>query len=140
MTTLKLPAGMVRAGWLIEANIRQHSVDGYTAWHMVADAHERTIREMADELNIMRGVNLIPSRGCSIVNLLLGPLEVPVEYEYERGQREITQADPDKCQEGIPPSVTILRVYLQGQWCDAEDVVCNKQIEMWTEQILEGAQ
>lgn len=34
----------------IEQNIRAHSSDGYTAWHMVAKAHERTIRDLSHEL------------------------------------------------------------------------------------------
>jgi hypothetical protein len=40
---------------LITANIKAHTVDGYTAAHEVAAAHERTIRHLCSELDALRG-------------------------------------------------------------------------------------
>lgn len=140
LLTGKLPSGMVRAQWLIDANVKRYtSKDGTDIrWHMVAADHEATIRALADRLNVAEGYNLTAERGCRLTWLTFGPIEVAVEYEFERGQREIIAADPDKSQEGIAPSVSVLRVYLNGYWCDAEDVASEKQIERWEETILEG--
>ena len=102
----------MHANHLIERNTRAHSQDGYTSWHMVAAAHEATIRDVVAQLNAATGIGVMPARGCELASMFLGDAAVWVEYEFERGQREITQADPDDCQEGIEPSVSILRVYL----------------------------
>jgi hypothetical protein len=40
---------------LIAANIKAHTVDGYTAAHEVAKAHERTIALLCRELAALRG-------------------------------------------------------------------------------------
>ena len=129
----------MHANHLIERNTRAHSQDGYTSWHMVAAAHEATIRDVVAQLNAATGIGVMPARGCELASMFLGDAAVWVEYEFERGQREITQADPDDCQEGIEPSVSILRVYLNGRWCDAGDVVPDAVITRWEESLLGGA-
>lgn len=40
---------------LITANIKAHTVDGYTAAHEIAAAHERTIRHLCGQLAALRG-------------------------------------------------------------------------------------
>lgn len=41
-----------------------------------------------------------------------GAAEVVIEFDYQPGQREILRADPDDCQQGFPPSVTIQSIKL----------------------------
>ena len=129
----------MHANHLIERNTRAHTQDGYTSWHMVAAAHEATIRDVVQQFNQVTGIGLMPARGCELVSMFLGDAAVWVEFEFERGQREITQADPDDCQEGISASVSILRVYINGRWCDAQDVVPDAVITRWEESLLEMA-
>jgi len=45
---------MINATQLISANIKAHTVDGYTAAHEVAKAHARTIATLCAQLNAMR--------------------------------------------------------------------------------------
>ena len=129
----------MHANHLIERNTRAHSQDGYTSWHMVAAAHEATIRDVVAQLNAATGIGVMPAHGCELASMFLGDAAVWVEYEFERGQREITQADPDDCQEGIAPSVSILQVYINGRWCDAQDVVPDAVLTRWEESLLGGA-
>lgn len=128
----------MNASHLIEANIKAHTVDGYTAAHMVCAAHEKTIRALVADLNLMNGVGLKADRGCSIVEKTYGDITVNVEIEYEGGQREIVNAEPDYCQEGFEPTVTVLRVFLNGRWNDAQDVVPEKTLERWECELRES--
>ena len=128
----------MNAAHLIEANIKAHTVDGYTAFHMVAEAHERTIRNLVAEVNELRGWNLKADRGCQIVEKTYGDITVSVEIEYEAGQHEIVNAEPDYCQEGFEPTVTVLRVFLNGRWNDAQDVVPEGTLERWECELRES--
>lgn len=134
----------MNAQHLIEANVRAHTVDGYSSFHMIAEAHERTIRDLVAQLNVLQGVGLRASRGCEIVEKVYGDITVSVEVEYEPGQREIVNAEPDYCQEGFEPTVSVLRVFLNGRWNDAQDVVPEATLERWEcelrEALAEGAE
>lgn len=127
-----VPAGMVRAQWLIDANKAAHTSGYEVKWHLVATDHEATIRALADRVNVAEGHNLKAARGCSLAYLVFGPLEVAVEYEFE-------PASGDGWNEPrYEASVSVLRVYLNGYWCDAEDVASEDQIMRWEERLLEG--
>ena len=71
------------ADWLITANTKQHTVSGCTSWHMVAAAHEATIRHLAHQLQTINGANAIAAPGCEIVEANIGPASVRVEVECE---------------------------------------------------------
>jgi len=127
-----VPAGMVRAQWLIDANKAAHTSGFEVKWHLVATDHEATIRALADRVNVAEGRNLKAARGCSLAYLVFGPLEVAVEYEFE-------PASGDGWNEPrYEASVSVLRVYLNGCWCDAADVASEDQISKWEVDIMEG--
>ena len=127
-----VPAGMVRAQWLIDANKAAHTSGYEVKWHLVATDHEATIRALADRVNVAEGNNLKAARGCSLAYLVFGPLEVAVEYEFE-------PASGDGWNEPrYEASVSVLRVYLNGCWCDAADVASADQITKWEVDIMEG--
>jgi len=127
-----VPAGMVRAQWLIDANKAAHTSGFEVKWHLVATDHEATIRALADRVNVAEGNNLKAARGCSLAYLVFGPLEVAVEYEFEL-------ASGDGWNEPrYEASVSVLRVYLNGCWCDAADVASADQITKWEVDIMEG--
>lgn len=117
---------------IICANVARHTVDGYCAFHMVASAHERTIRELCDRLNELMGVGVQPASGCHHAELIFGATSVLVEFEGEAEERA-TWDDP-----GYPATVAILRVLIGGVWCDAEDVVPDAVLERWETELLEG--
>ena len=71
------------ADWLITANTKQHTVSGCTSWHMVAAAHEATIRHLVHQLHTINGANAIPAADCEIVETNIGPASVRVEVECE---------------------------------------------------------
>lgn len=127
-----VPAGMVRAQWLIDANKAAHTSGFEVKWHLVATDHEATIRALAERVNVAEGHNLKAARGCSLAYLVFGPLEVAVEYEFE-------PASGDGWNEPrYEASVSVLRVYLNGCWCDAADVASADQITKWEVDIMEG--
>ena len=127
-----VPNGMVRAQWLIDANKAAHTSGYEVKWHLVATDHEATIRALADRVNVAEGNNLKAARGCSLAYLTFGPLEVAVEYEFE-------PASGDGWNEPrYEASVSVLRVYLNGCWCDAADVASADQITKWEVDIMEG--
>ena len=129
-----LPLGCINPGWLIDANIKAHTEGHAVKWHLVATDHEATIRALADRVNVAEGNNLKAARGCSLAYLVFGPLEVAVEYEFE-------PASGDGWNEPrYEASVSVRRVYLNGHWCDAQDVASADQISKWEVSILEGGE
>ena len=122
----------MNATHLIEANTRQHTVDGYTAFHMVAAAHETTIRALAAQINELQGIGAKPQPGCHFREVCLGDLSVTIEYETERGEAQ-TWDYP-----GCEASVSILQVFLNGCWVDPQDFVADSVIERWEQEILEA--
>ena len=127
-----LPKGHINARWLIDANLKAHTEGHAVKWHLVATDHEATIRALADRVNVAEGNNLKAARGCSLAYLVFGPLEVAVEYEFE-------PASGDGWNEPrYEASVSVLRVYLNGCWCDAADVASGDQITKWEVDIMEG--
>ena len=73
----------VNATSIIEANTKAHTVDGYTAAHMVAAAHERSIRLLCAELATLRGEGQTPSVGCKHITLPLGDTSALVEWTLD---------------------------------------------------------
>lgn len=128
----------MNAQHLIEANIKAHTVDGYSSFHMIAAAHEKTIRALATELNTLRGIGATPQNGCQITTKVFGDAEVLVEYECEGGQAAIYDADHPGVGPGCEASVNVLGVFINGAWCDAEDVVPAKTLQRWEVELLES--
>ena len=117
---------------IITANTKAHTSDGYTSWHMVAAAHEATIRRLVDELNVLQGLGQTPASGCHHAELIFGDTSVLVEFEAE-------EASGDNWNEPRhEATVAVLRVLINGAWCDAEDVVPDAVIERWETELLEG--
>lgn len=122
----------------IERNVRAHTVDGFTAWHMVADAHEKTIRLLAAELAVLQGHGQTPQRGSQHARLTLGDAEVLVEYEYIEAEAPIYDADHPGVGPGHDAEVNILNVFINGCWCDADDVVPDHVLHRWREELAEA--
>ena len=119
----------MNASAIIAANIAAHTVYGQTAQHMVATAHERTIRALVDKLNQYEGHGAQAQAGCRIFSFTLGASSVLVEAEYEA-------ADGDGWNSPhYPECWSVTDVLVNGHWCSAdlfsEDVIDDfqKQIE-----------
>jgi hypothetical protein len=67
----------------------------------------------------------------------LDNIDVRVEYEFEPGQRGRLYGPPEDCYEEIAPEVTVLTVFLNGAWVDAESLA-PAVLEKWRETILEA--
>jgi hypothetical protein len=109
---------MHSAQTIIDSNTRKHTQDGYTAWHMVADAHERTIRELAHELHTLHGDNATAQPGCYFTVLNFLGAEVLAEVESEEGN--------------------VINVLINGKWLDAQDVAGAKLYDEWCASVAES--
>ncbi len=125
------------AGRLIESNIRAHTVDGYTAQHMVAAAHETTIRALVTRINEFEGVSSTPQPGCEFAVMSLGEADVLVEYEYTAECAPIYDADHPGVGPGHDASVSIIGALINGVWCDAQDVIPAGTLQRWEEKLVE---
>lgn len=127
----------MNASRLIEANIKAHTVDGYTAFHMVAEAHERTIRALAAELAVLRGEGHTPQHGTTHAVMTLGDAEVLVEYEFIAASPAIYDADHPGVGPGHDAECNILNVLINGVWCDAQDVIPGDLLRAWEEKLID---
>ena len=125
----------MNASHLIESDTRAHTVDGYTAWHMVAEAHQKTIRRLVDELNVLNGLGQRPQAGCAFTTKYLGDAEVKVEYEFSPGDPGRYSGPPENCYPAEPAEVTVLQVFINGTWADPSDFVADAVLERWAEEI-----
>lgn len=121
----------MNASALIAANIAAHSVDGATAWHMVADAHERTIRALAARLAEFEGAGVTDTKHCGHARMTLGDATVLVEFEFEPEDGDGWNLPH------TPASFTVNGVLINGAWCDPQDVVPASVIERWEVQLME---
>jgi hypothetical protein len=119
----------MNAAALIAANIAAHTVDGATSQHMVAAAHERTIRALCQVIAQYRGTLAQAQAGCRIFSFPFGPAEVLVEAEYEAEDGDGWNSPHySECWR-------VTDVLINGNWCSAElfsdDVIggFQKQIE-----------
>lgn len=122
---------MQDANHLIERNTRRHTVDGYTSFPALANAHESTIRALCAELATLQARNLQRMPGTQHATMVLGAANVLVEYESQDEEAR-TYEHP-----GSPASLAVLRVFINGHWCDAEDVIPKSVIEQWECDLLE---
>lgn len=127
----------VNASRLIEANVRAHTVDGYTAFHMVAAAHETTIRALAAQLAALTGEGQQPQEGGQITTMTFGNAEVLVEYEFIDAEAPIYDADHPGVGPGHDAQVNVLNVFINGFWCDPQDVVPAETLKRWEETLVE---
>lgn len=98
---------------LIARNIKAHTVDGYTAAHAVQDAHERTIRELAAEVNRLKGLSQKETTGCFLHTVPLEDADVLVEFEVE-------PAEGDNWDEPrYERSITACSAFVNGVWVSA---------------------
>jgi hypothetical protein len=109
---------MHSAQTIIDSNTRKHTQDGYTAWHMVADAHERTIRDLVQQLHTLHGVNAMAQPGCYFTVLKFHEAEVLAEVEAEEGN--------------------VINVLINGKWLDAQDVASTRLYEEWCATVAES--
>jgi len=124
----------MNAAALIAANIVAHSVDGQVAQHMVALAHERTIRGLAARLAEYEGTGAVAANGCRIFTVTLGTGELLVEAAYEPEEGDGWNSPH------YPAVWSLMRMLVNGKWQAAgllsEDTISD--IELQIEEILEN--
>ena len=118
-----------RLNKILHANTAKATVHGYTSFPALADAYERSLRSLCDDLDTLEGLNATPAKGCFLCWCFLGDASVLVEFEYEPAERE-TRDEP-----GHPESVEVLRALINGAWVDAE--FPEKVIDVWTQRCVE---
>lgn len=113
-----------RAATMITANVAAHTVQGYTAQHMVAAAHERSIRDLCAEVAEIRGDDQKPTANHIHEWMPLGASSVLTEWKID---------PPDD--EHDPESLTLMRVYINGRWSHADDVLSMLAMDRWWDLI-----
>jgi hypothetical protein len=106
----------------------------------MTDEHDECARQLRfarADLALLRGQGLQPARGCRIARLILGDADALVEYEYFVGSPANYDADSPLVGPECPEEITVLRVYLNGHWCDVQDCIRDEVIERWADDIRE---
>lgn len=86
------------------------------------DLARQRIAELSRELRTLKGDNATPDRGCHIARVIVGDAAALVEYEHQAAEAPVLDINSPLCGPGHPEVVTPLRVFLNGFWCDIEDV------------------
>jgi len=128
---------LIRADALLTNAQRETSQDGYTSWPAYAAKLETLVRTLAADVNLYSGAGAIVPRGSQLTTIILGDAEVPAEYEYDKGDPGCWRTPNGDGWPEIPPSVCLLNLYLNGKWCDAQDVLSADRIERIETDILE---
>jgi hypothetical protein len=119
----------MNASQIIESCTRQATVDGSTSYPALCDLYERQIRILGSELAVLKAQGQSPARGCGFYEGCFGAANALIEYEYEAGGGDGWN------EPSYEAKITILRVFLNGVWCDAEDVASEKTQQRWIEEI-----
>ena len=99
-----------------------------------AAAHISQATYNARELDRINGVGYKPDAGCHVGWMKLGDVDVLVEYEVIRAERE-TLTDP-----GCPAMVVVGSVLLNGHKFDPRDILARRIVERWEQELSEGAE
>ena len=90
--------------------------------------------QAARELDRINGVGYKPEAGCQVGWVKLGDVDVLVEYEVIRAERE-TRTDP-----GCPAMVVVCHVLLNGHKFDPRDILAKRIVERWEQELSEGGE
>lgn len=122
----------MNASQIIAAATAYCTQDGYTSYPVLCVMLEHRLRDACNEIATLKGENATPARGCHFLHSYFGAASVVVEYEIE-------PASGDGWNEPrYEAEVTILRVLLNGVWCDAEDVASERTRQRWAEEVFES--
>lgn len=121
----------MNAAHLINRNTRAHSSGASTAWHLVAAAHEATIRDLVAQLNTLQGINHTPQAGCVHRAMALGESFVLVEFEVE-------EASGDGFEEPrYERTVSAIQALINGVWVDMS-VIDADVVAGWEADFLQA--
>ena len=98
---------------------------------------KEVIRALRAELEALRVQGCVPQDGGAIATLTLGGASVLVEYEYLPAQQPIYDADHPGVGPGHDAELNLLNVFINGYWCDVEDVIPDAVAERWRVELLE---
>lgn len=123
---------------IIESAHRATTQDGYTSYPALADELEKRIRELCADLQLLTGQSAIATPGCDTTTVVLGDLDVLVEYEYDAGERGChTLPNGDPGWPEIPPTVMLVSLFLNGKWIAPADILSQDRIEKIEQEIME---
>jgi hypothetical protein len=92
---------------------------------------------LAREVASLRGHGHKPQEGTDHIWSALGDAEVLLEYEYSAGSPGRLYGPPEDCYESEPEEITVLQMFVNGQWSDVDGVVADSVIKRWHEEIRE---
>ena len=122
----------MNASQIISAATVKCTSEGYTSYPALCVLLENKLRQACAEIAMFKGENATPQRGASFLHSYFGAAPVVVEYEFEGGGGDGWN------EPRYEPQVTILGVFLNGCWCDAEDVASQVVIQRWSDEIWQA--
>jgi hypothetical protein len=97
----------------------------------------RQVAELKTELATLKGDNATPQRGCRIAAAYFGEATVLCEYEFTPAEAPIYDADHPGVGPGHDDEVSLIQVFINGQWIDPGEIMSASQIERTEQYIID---
>lgn len=102
------------------------------------DAAQRRIAQLGHDLLTLKGENARPQEGSEIARVICGDAYVLVEYDYTPAEEAVYDLNSPVCGPGHPEEIALLNVFINGAWCDIEDVRAALEDARLVERIAEA--
>ena len=98
----------------------------------------RRIAELTADLRTLKGENARPERGCHIAEVRCDEARVLIEYGYTPAEEAVMDLESPRCGPGHPEVIEPIRAFINGYWCDLQDVLAALSDDVLVQRIGEG--
>ena len=98
----------------------------------------RQVAELRADLRTLKGENATPDRGCHIAEVRCDEARVLIEYGYTPAEEAVMDLDSPRCGPGHPEVIEPIRAFINGYWCDLQDVLAALSDDVLVQRIGEG--
>lgn len=99
------------------------------------DVAQCRIAQLSADLLTIKGENATAQDGSHIARVILGDCYALVEYDHVAAEAPNYNVESPTCGPGREESITPLNVFLNGYWCDIDDVRAALEYEALVEAI-----